>query len=56
MMKPIEAVEAATTLHPSWAELEAGLDYIRQSPKNHGTLEGIVIRPQKDARLVLETV
>jgi MOSC domain-containing protein YiiM len=56
MMKPTEAVEAPTALHPSRVELEAGLDYIRQSPKNHGTLESIVIRPQRDERLVLETV
>jgi hypothetical protein len=36
------------------AELEAGLDTIRQSPKNEGVLALIVRRPQIDAREVLE--
>ena len=36
------------------AELEAGLDEVRQSPKNGGTLEMIVRRPRVDGREVLE--
>ena len=36
------------------AELEAGLDEIRQSPPNEGVLELIVRRPQIGAREVLE--
>jgi hypothetical protein len=35
-------------------QLEAGLDGIRQSPKDEGVLELIVRRPQIDAREVLE--
>jgi hypothetical protein len=34
--------------------LEIGLDHIRQSPTDHGTLELIVIRPAVDIREVLE--
>ena len=34
----------------SMTELEAGLDYIRQAPKDHGTLKMIVRRPAVDAR------
>ena len=40
--------------HLTTAELEAGLDMIRQSPKDEGVLELIVRRPQTDAREVLE--
>jgi hypothetical protein len=36
------------------AELEAALDTIRQSPKDHGVLELIVRRPEIGARDVLE--
>lgn len=43
-----------TVKHLTQAELEAGLDHIRQSPKNHGTLELIVRRPKVDGREVLE--
>jgi hypothetical protein len=34
--------------------LETGLDHIRQSPPDHGTLELIVSRPAVDVRQVLE--
>ena len=34
-------------------ELEAGLDHIRQSPKDQGTLELIVCRPQIERREIL---
>ena len=40
--------------HLTMAELEAGLDTIRQSPRDEGVLELIVRRPQTDAREVLE--
>ena len=35
-------------------ELEAGLDHIKNSPKNHGVLELIVRRPRENEREVLE--
>ncbi len=38
----------------SMAELEAGMDYIRQSPKDPGTLKMIVRRPNVDEREVLQ--
>lgn len=41
------------TKHLSTEELEAGLEHIRQSPKNNGTLEMIVRRPQVDEREML---
>jgi len=44
----------AEAKHLTMAELEAGLDTIRQSPKNEGVIELIVRRPQIDAREVLE--
>ena len=37
------------------AELEAGLDSIRGSPREAGTLEMIVRRPRSDEREVLDT-
>lgn len=37
----------------SITELEAGLDHIRQAPKDHGTLKMIVRRPVEDEREVL---
>jgi hypothetical protein len=40
--------------HLTMPELEAGLDVIRLSPKDEGTLELIVRRPQVDAREILE--
>ena len=42
-------------VHLTSKELEAGLDHIRQSPKDEGVLELIVRRPQTDERQVLET-
>ena len=41
-------------MHRSTAELEAGLDHIRASPTDHGTLELVVRRPAVDEREVLE--
>lgn len=41
--------------HLSMAELQAGLERIRQSPKDHGVLEMIVRRPAVDQREVLES-
>lgn len=40
--------------HLTMAELEAGLDVVRQSPKDEGVLELIVRRPQIGEREVLE--
>ncbi len=40
--------------HLTMAELEAGLDNIRQAPKNEGVLQLIVRRPQIEEREVLE--
>jgi hypothetical protein len=39
--------------HLTMQELEAGLDYIRQSPKDEGLLELIVRRPKTEEREVL---
>jgi hypothetical protein len=44
----------AEAKHLTMAELEAGLDTIRQSPKEEGVIALIVRRPQVDAREVLE--
>jgi hypothetical protein len=44
----------AEAKHLTMSELEAGLDTIRQSPKNEGVIKLIVRRPQVDAREVLE--
>lgn len=43
----------AAVKHLTMAELEAGLDFIRQSPKDEGVLELIVRRPRSDEREVL---
>jgi hypothetical protein len=40
--------------HLTREELEAGVDYIRQSPKDEGVLQLIVRRPQADTREVLQ--
>ena len=39
--------------HVSMAELEAGMDHIRQSPKDNGTLMMIVRRPNVDEREII---
>ena len=44
----------AEATHLSIAEIEAGLDAVRQSPKDTGVLELIVRRPQSGVRDVLE--
>lgn len=44
-----------TVKHLTMAELEAGLDEIRRSPKDEGVLRLIVRRPAIDQREVLET-
>ena len=43
-----------TTNHLTMEQLEAGLDHIRQSPKDEGLVELIVRRPQVEMREVLE--
>jgi hypothetical protein len=40
--------------HLTTAELEAGLDHIRQAPKDEGLLQLIVRRPRVDEREILE--
>lgn len=40
--------------HLSSEELEAGLDAVRQSPRDEGRLEMIVIRPTTDERVVVD--
>jgi len=42
------------TIHLSIEELEAGLDHIRQSPKDNGTLKMIVRRPDIEKREVIQ--
>jgi hypothetical protein len=44
----------AEAKHLTMAELEAGLDAIRESPKDEGVIALIVRRPQIDAREVLK--
>ncbi len=45
-----------TALHPSMAELEAGLPALELSPQDPGTIEMIVVRPSEDERLTPATV
>src|SRR5687768_9057493 len=42
-----------TRNHLTMAELEASLDYLRNSPKDDGVLELIVVRPHVETREVL---
>ena len=37
------------------AQLEAGLDHVRASPRDDGRLEAIAVRPERDARRVLDS-
>jgi MOSC domain-containing protein YiiM len=46
--------EAATSMHPTTEELEAGIGWVRQSPGEQGRLELIVRRPAVDERELLE--
>jgi hypothetical protein len=41
-------------VHLTDAQLQLGLEHIKQSPKDNGSLEMIVIRPQEDGRTVLD--
>jgi MOSC domain-containing protein YiiM len=41
-------------MHVTMAQLEAGLDHVRQSPTEEGTLDLIVARPGPGKRIVLE--
>src|SRR5690349_20292422 len=45
---------STTLTHPTTAQLEAGLDVVRQAPADQGTLEMIVRRPHVGAREVIE--
>ncbi len=47
-------VDVVTITHLTMAELEAGLDHIRQAPKDAGSLELIVRRPAVGAREILD--
>jgi hypothetical protein len=49
-------VPAVAPVHLETETLEAGLDEIRQSPRDRGTLELIVRRPVVDGREVLDEV
>ena len=40
--------------HATPAELEAGLDTVREAPTDRGTLELVVVRPEVDEREVLD--
>jgi hypothetical protein len=44
----------AMLVHPTAAELEAGLDHVRAAPGDDGTLDLLVRRPGPDDREVLE--
>src|SRR5262245_5560103 len=54
MVESIKEAVMAEAKHLTMAELEAGLDTIRQSPKDEGVIAMIVRRPKVDAREVLE--
>ena len=43
-----------TVTHVPMAELESGMEYIRQSPKDHGILKMIVRRPCEDDREIVQ--
>src|SRR5688572_27899434 len=47
-------VDVVTITHLTTTELEAGLEYIRQAPKDSGTLDLIVRRPAVGARELLD--
>lgn len=47
-------MENIEQLYLTTAELEAGLEHIRQSPKDAGTLTNIFARPEVDQRSVLQ--
>jgi MOSC domain-containing protein YiiM len=50
----VQVPSSQSTEHRSRSELEAGLENIRRSPVNVGTLQMIVARPAVDARDALE--
>ena len=52
----METLFDVTVRHLTREELEAGLDHIRESPKNDGVLRLIVRRPQIETREVMEEV
>ncbi len=53
-MEQMTIVETPGVIHLSKAELEAGVEIIRQSPKDKGQLQLIVIRPEGEKRIVLQ--
>lgn len=50
----MSAMSDAATRHPTTDELDAGLDHLRASPSERGTVEMIVRRPAENEREVLE--
>jgi hypothetical protein len=46
--------QVSPTVHRPLHELEAGLEHVRRSPTDDGSLEMIVVRPAEDAREVLD--
>lgn len=49
----LDGMDTATELHQTLAQLEAGLDLIKQSPQQLGTVDMIVCRPKVGERKVL---
>lgn len=47
-------MQGSAVVHRSREELVAGLEHVRRSPSDRGTLEMIVARPAVDARTVLQ--
>ncbi len=47
-------METSTIPHLTIEEIEAGLPAVRQSPRDHGVLKAIVIRPAENERAVLQ--
>lgn len=52
--EPIGRFQHPSAMHRTREELDAGLAAIRESPRDHGTLELIVCRPAVGERTVLE--
>lgn len=44
----------STTIHPTSQQLDAGLDHLRSSPSDDGTVEMVLRRPAVDGREVLD--
>lgn len=53
-MEQTTFVETPGTLHLTKEELQAGVEAVRQSPKERGELQLIVIRPETEKRILLQ--